>query len=171
MSKRKLRLIIYIEPWGFSKGQAIRVIFNNKKSYVPNDSHPLCYLTRGEGQALQFVLEDSDTSCNFAEALRRGNFLEHVQNKELGRFEMRYVPSGKRLELVDEKPEDFMNDMKQNLADLDDALETALEDGTLTVRMESNVHVLEEHYPEIGKSDKLLPEVKGEEDVQQERSS
>ena len=99
MAKRKLRLIMYIHPWGFSDGDPIKVIFTDKKTY---GEVGLYELTKGEGNALQFVAEDYDTSTNMYDALRTGKFLEDMQNPELGQMTMVYVPKGKRLELVDE---------------------------------------------------------------------
>lgn len=105
MGKRKLRIILRIGPWGFSDGQPIDCIFTNRKSYVPRSVNdiPLLEVTRAEGQALQFVLEDSDLSTRFAEAIKNGKFLELAQNWKKGRFEMHYVPHGKRVAFEDIK--------------------------------------------------------------------
>lgn len=139
--KKRLRLILHIEPWGFSKGQTIGCKFTDRKSYVPctQADPPLYALTRGEGQALQFVLEDTDLSCGFAKALDNGEFLEFAKDWERGEFQMHYVPKGKRVVLVDEKPEDFMNDMMENLKTLDDALDEALESGRIVVEKKGGI--------------------------------
>ena len=104
MTKR-LRIILYIPPWGFSSGGAIDVFFTDKKSYVARSSNPLYHLTQGEGQALQFILEDVDTSPKFWEAIRDGDFLRAVTDDKLGHFEMRYIPKGKQLKLIEVEDE------------------------------------------------------------------
>lgn len=65
MAKRKLRIVLRIGPWGFHGGSPISVRFTDQKE-------DLCRYTRGEGTALQFVLEDADMSSRFAEAIDRG---------------------------------------------------------------------------------------------------
>ena len=68
MAKRKPRIILRIGPAGFRKFP-IRVSFTDKKE-------DLIEYTRGEGQALRFVLEDADCSSEFYKALQSGEFLE-----------------------------------------------------------------------------------------------
>lgn len=91
----KTRVILHIPPWGFTDGQRIDVEFIQKKS------NNLYARTRGEGQALQFVIENMDMSTNFHKAWHDGTFIKHVTNYKLGHFELRWVPEGKSLKIVD----------------------------------------------------------------------
>ena len=74
MARRKLRLIIHIGPIGFDEIDPPRMYFTDKKE------DPYIF-TRGEGQAMRFVLEDGDYSPNFYEALADGQLLEFLQSK------------------------------------------------------------------------------------------
>lgn len=83
VAEKELRIVLYIGPWGFLSGKhAIAVHFRD-------DMPDLRNLARGEGNALSFVLEDTDLSTNFAKALEDGRFLKCTQ---AGRWELRYVP-------------------------------------------------------------------------------
>ena len=109
----KLRMIIHIAPWGFSKGQKMDVDFKHKKL---NDLH---YSTRGEGQALQFVLEDYDASTGFHRALEDGRFVKDFGGGEIGHFELRFVPEGKSIELIDYDAEIEQKEIIDGIKDLD----------------------------------------------------
>ena len=77
MPRRKLRIILRIGPCDFRRFP-IRVKFTDRKENMLEH-------TRGEGQALSFVLEDGDFSPNFHDALKSGEVLEvfKAENWEL----------------------------------------------------------------------------------------
>ena len=116
----KLRIILAIPPYGFTKGQEISVNFTDKKT------NNLYRYTGGEGQALQFVLEEADLSTNFAKALRDGRFLETANDFKFGHFELRFVPTNKSIKLVDYDSGLWMDEIMDGLDILDEALEKTL---------------------------------------------
>ena len=86
--KRKLRIILYGGPWGFLSGKfPMDVYFTDRKK-------DLSRYARNEGNALSFVLEDTDLSFSFARALDSGQFLKDVQK---GSWELRFIPDSKEV--------------------------------------------------------------------------
>ena len=100
MAKRKLRLVFHVPMWGFSSGYPMSVYFTDEKTF--DKPHGLYALTRGEGSAFQFVLEDTDLAQGFHEALQSGRFLKDMQDRDYGQMYMVFVPKGKRIKIVDD---------------------------------------------------------------------
>lgn len=128
MAKRKLRIVLLIHPWGFHGGSPISVYFTDRKE-------DLGRYTRGEGQALRFVLEDADLSSRFAEAIERGLFLEDAK-RGVWRLRFKYFNELKDGELWDEG--------MAGLEKLDAALGEALETGDLIVKKSGILHEISE---------------------------
>lgn len=128
MAKRKLRIVLRIGPWGFHGGSPVSVYFTDRKE-------DLCQYTRGEGQALRFVLEDADMSPQFAEAIDRGLFLEDA-GRGVWRLYFKYFD-----ELEDGE---LWNEGMTALEKLDATLDEMLETGDLVVKKEGILHEIHE---------------------------
>jgi len=112
--KRKLRIVLRIGPLGLKNELwPPEVKFVDRPQYLPA-------VTRGEGQALQFVLEDSDCSGPFYEALQNlgdGELLAFLQSQQW---------------VLVKAPEPTMERCLAQVRALDQELEDALESGRLT---------------------------------------
>ena len=71
--KRKLRIVMHIGPTGLDDTE---LFWTDKKEDL------LGKYTRGEGQALQFVLENYDCSPNFFSALQDGTLLKDFRGSK-----------------------------------------------------------------------------------------
>ena len=71
---RKLRVILHIGPLGLE---------DDNRLYFTDREEDLYKYTRGEGQALGFVLENFDCSTEFAKALEDGTLLFDLKNSRI----------------------------------------------------------------------------------------